>query len=158
MYRAIVIRPDVNLPPLSTEVGPRPYAFLAFLNEWVLQVPGMRKDENLPHLFEWEEAIDAFGKKLDERFPPPEGETPEAAEVRVSKMAAACVGEKLYVTDAAFLAAKQAAKDALDAALTPDPTGRQRIAAAWGLRVLRHYHAYTLSRALEAADIPGKVP
>lgn len=64
-FREIPIRPHVKLPALSVDIEERDYSMLSFLGEWVLGSEGMRqKDENLAHLFEWEEALEAFTKKM----------------------------------------------------------------------------------------------
>jgi hypothetical protein len=177
--RAVVVRPDVLLPAVSTDQGERPYSFLAFLGEWLLSSPGMRKDENLEHLFEWEDALERFSAKTAEGIEVPKppaapkqsGDpttdravasaymaSPEVAAYQEENKAfqavlsKARVGETFYVSDAAFLAGKAAAKDAIDEALSLGPA--QRLPAAFGPKILRHYHALTMSKAVKPNDVP----
>lgn len=194
-FREIVIRPHVKLPPLSTEIAGREHSFLAFLNEWVLQARGMRKEESLPHLFEWEEAVDTFVKRMAEKagakepkeltpLEVPTGKPQEQWTVEeAAKMAdyqrkvlerqtkdaeawgeyhtavhGAAVGESLYVSDAAFKAAKESAKAALDEASTPDPMGRTRLPRPYEPKILRHYHAFSQALAIEEHDVPKPRP
>jgi hypothetical protein len=69
-------------------------------------------------------------------------------------VAAASVGEILYVTDDAFTKGKSAAKAALDAASTPDQQGRTGLAKPYEPKILRFYHALSQSKAIEEKDIP----
>lgn len=197
-FREIVIRPHVKLPPLSTEIAAKDNSFLAFLNEWVLHARGMRKDENLEHLFAWEEAIEAFtarvaekagAKKPAELKPLEVPKEPPAAwgdkaraeyekdvadyqrkvtdrqaadadawERYYTAVHEAAVGESLYVTDAAYKAARESAKAALDEASAPDAMGRTRLPRAYEPKILRHYHAFTLAAAVEENDVPKPRP
>lgn len=126
-FREVKIQPDVTLPALSTEIPERSYSYVAFLIEWCLSSAGMRTDENLPHLFALEEAIEA---------------RPLAP------------GDVVYLVDAVHAAAKAAAKAALDEALTPNQMGQTRIPQAYALKVLRHYHAFASAQAVDETDIP----
>ena len=190
-FREIVIRADVKMPPISTDQPGRDYSFLHFLGEWVVGARGMRRDENLPHLFEWEEAIEGFATRmatkagvvepvLPDKLEPPElraGKENEESNAALSRefaktvqaaqkqhnderdayrkaIAKASVGENMYVSDEAFLAAKAACKDFIDLASAPDPTGRRILHAAYEAKVLRHYHALTMSKAIEERDVP----
>ena len=195
-FREIVIRPDVTLPALSTDLPERPYTFLSFLQEWVVNAREMRKDENLPHLFLWEETLEAFTKKMAEKAgvtePPvvgkvemPEQPPPGATEAQAKEflekvmevrkkveaevkarntvmeeynkaLSDAAVGECIYVPDTAFLAAKSAAKAALDQASTPNQQGQTAMARLWESKVLRHYHAFSQSKAVDEKDVPSK--
>ena len=177
--REIVVRPDVVLPAITTDQADLPYSFLAFLGEWLVSSPGMRKDENLRHLFEWEDALEKFTTTTAEGITVPKPPTPpkqtgnaeadraagvafmaspeadahrEAMKDFAAALSRARVGQVFHVSDAAFLAGKAAAKDALDSALTPGPS--QRLSAAWGPKVLRHYHALTMSKAVKPNDVP----
>ena len=172
-FREIVIRPDVQLPTVSTEQPERPYAFVAFLVQWVLEASAMRKDENLEFLFEWEDALTTFVEETEssvkiEKPPAPvmpgQPENAAAAQKMAAEfnaaveayrenckpyedaLSAARVGKKLFISDEAFLAAKVASKAALDEALTRGPTGHQLLSAAYGPKVLRHYHAFSQSK------------
>ena len=130
-FREIVIRPDVTLPTISTDQPERTYAFVAFLHQWVLDAPQMRKDENLEFLFEWEDAIKSFCDETERLLgvekpvaPVMPGQPTNATEAQ--RMAAEfnaaleqyredCkpyeaalstirVGKKLFISDEAFLA------------------------------------------------------
>ncbi len=193
-FREIVIRPHVKLPPLSTEVAGREHSFLAFLNEWVLHARGMRKDENLEHLFAWEEAVEAFTERMAEKagVKKPKEQKPlevpreppetwgkdararydadladyqrqvahrqkadaEAWDAYHQAVHDAAVGESLYVSDAAYKAAKESAKAALDEASTPDELGRTRLPRSYEPKILRHYHAFSQAAAVEENDVP----
>ena len=63
-FREIIIRPDVKLPPVSTDRPARPYSFVDFLVEWGVGARELRKDEILPHLFELEEAVEELTDRL----------------------------------------------------------------------------------------------
>jgi hypothetical protein len=178
-YREVIIRPDIRLPPLDTNRPGMDYTFLGFLKQWVVDAPGMRKDENLEHLFEWEEAITSMCDKTYEAMTLLEPQPPKPPE-DLSKITAKeayayndalaahreerkpfdkalaelRVGQKLYISDDAFMAGKQACKSALDEALTPGPTGHQKLNAALGPKVLRHYHAMSMSRKLNEKELP----
>ena len=182
-FRQVVIRSPVLLPALSTEIEEREYSFLDFLNEWVLGARGLRKDENLLHLFEWEEKVEAFTAAIAEKIeakkpvmpapikPPRQDDRDlEAATAAYVKAVSArqekhdeamteyrkavheaSVGEDIYVTDEAFTAGKAAAKDALDKAAE-----QRRVNPSWEPRILRLYHAFSMSRVVEGHDIPDR--
>ena len=186
-FREIKIRPNVILPAISTDQGERPYAFLDFLGEWIVGARGMRKEENLPHLFEWEETIEEFASKMATKAGVTEPKLPATlmapdpvADAKVNEknfadhrkamveiqssynedgetyrraICRASVGENIYVTDAAYRAAKEAAKDALDEACTAGSMAAS-MHAAYQTKVLRHYHALTQSKAVDEKDVP----
>jgi hypothetical protein len=172
-FREIVVRADVTLPMISTDQPERQYAFVAFLYQWVLDAPQLRKDENLEFLFEWEDAIKSFCDEtekavaLDKPVAPTLPGKPSspaeaqqlAAEFNASmeqyredckpyeaQLSAVRVGKRIFISDEAFLAAKTAAKSALDEALTRNPMGQQLLSASYGPTVLRHYHAFSQSK------------
>lgn len=189
-FREIIIRPDVTLPPVSTDQPGRPYAFITFLTNWILQdAPAMRKEENLEYLFEWEDAITTFSDATEKEvtikrpeqpkmpampvYGPPSEMAAEAKSIAdkynaameeyrdackpyEDALSAARVGKKIYVSDKAFCAAKTAAKSALDDALTKGPQGTQTMNAAFGPKVLRHYHAFCQSQKLNENELPSK--
>jgi hypothetical protein len=64
------------------------------------------------------------------------------------------VGGILYVSDAAFQAAKAAAEEAINARITPIGPAQTALDPAWARRVLRHFHAFAQSRAVTEVDIP----
>jgi hypothetical protein len=186
--REIVVRDAVVLPALSTDQPARPYTSETFFAEWVLGAPDLRKDESLPHLFEWEEVIEAFNAEATaglavEEPPAPEppkfsmAEADKATNLRLAEayMAAveahreerkpyeearnqARVGKAFYVSEAAFQAAKAAAKAFLDEKLTAAGTAAAPVNPAWGRKILRHYHAFAQSRAVKPTDIPVETP
>lgn len=180
--REVIIRPAVTLPAISTEQPERTFEFLAFLAQFLVTSAGMRKDENLAYLFEWEDAVEKFcaetakAVEIPEPKPPtspkltgdPATDDPAIATFREACAAyveerkpfdaallAARVGQKLYISDAAFLAGKAACKDAVEAALVQGPSGASMLPAAWAPKVLRHYHALTMSKAVKANDVPA---
>jgi hypothetical protein len=184
-YREIAIRKSVKLPALSTNIPEREYTFIAFLIEWVIGARGLRRDEYLPHLFEWEETVETFMRRMDEKAATGEPTAPlsavaalrpdasqadrEAAQKKdeealkaytkevddyQKKIADACAGESIYVTDDAYKAAKEACKQALDKASEPDAMGRRTLAPAYEPKILRHYHAFCQAPLLEENDVP----
>lgn len=191
-YKEVVVRPDVILPAISTEQPEKPYSFLNFLSEWLVGARGMRKDENLPFLFEWEETLETFTKAMAAKAGVVEPPIPakieppvatgdevislqamvtyrealqeqvktfnEAREAYLKGVNAASVGEIIYVTEAAFKAGKESAKQALDAAGTPNERGQTTIAKMWEPKVLRHYHAFGQSKTIDEKDVPRGAP
>ena len=190
-FREIIIRPDVKLPPVSTDRPARPYSFVDFLVEWVVGARELRKDENLPHLFELEEAVEALGQRMEKKsgvtmpappdaLIPPElrpgkehepdnarlieafAKTVQAAQksynddvaTYVRAVHAASVGEHIYVTDAAFLAAKNACKNAIEAASTPNQQGQTAMPKPYETKILVHYWSFSTSKAVEEHDVP----
>jgi hypothetical protein len=148
-YREVVCRADVTLPALSTEQPERPYSFLNFLGEWVVGARGMRKDENLEHLFCWEETIEKFVVDLGAKCgikPLPVGASKEDADAYLKAVNEASVGQSMLVPEEAFAAGKLAAKEALDGA--GQPGGAISIPKLWEPKVLRHYHALIQSKAI----------
>lgn len=184
-YREIIIRPSVTLPALSTVVPERSYSFMNFLAEWVFGARGMRKEENLGHLFEIEEAIEAFAKKVaaglgvtepvpPDTLPAPTGQ-PHNSELMAKYQQAmlerqkthsediaayqeavqkGAVGSAIYVSDAAFLAAKAATKDAIDKASERGPQGQSVLHPAYESKILRHFHGFAQSKAVDEKDVP----
>ena len=67
------------------------------------------------------------------------------------------VGEILYVSEAAFQAAKKAAEDAINEKITPVGQTPAVLDPAWGRRVLKHYWHFAQSRAVALTDIPVEV-
>lgn len=64
------------------------------------------------------------------------------------------MGESFYITDAAFLAARESAKAALEKASEPLPNGARALHALYEPKVLRHYHAFAQSAVVEERDVP----
>jgi hypothetical protein len=64
------------------------------------------------------------------------------------------VGGIIYVSDAAFQAAKTAAEDAINARITPIGPAQTALDPAWARKVLRHFHPFAQSRAVTEVDIP----
>lgn len=64
------------------------------------------------------------------------------------------VGGILYVSEAAFQAAKDAAEEAINARITPVGPAQTALDPVWARRVLRHYHPFARSRAVTEVDIP----
>jgi hypothetical protein len=183
--REIIIRPSVTLPALSTVVPERSYSYMNFLAEWVYGSRGMRKEENLGHLFELEEAIEAFARKIasdagvtepvpPEMLPAPppnasaelmakyqqamlaiQKEHSEAIAAYQEAVQKASVGAAIYVSDAAFLAAKAATKDAIDKASERGPQGQSTLHAAYESKILRHFHGFAQSKLVDERDVPS---
>jgi hypothetical protein len=182
-FREIKVRASVVLPAISTVDPERPYSFLHFLSEWVCQSRGMRRDEYLAHLFEWEEAVDAFVARMAKKagtkepaipqMPPPvDASDSEAVKVHTAECARigreyeeatkayrravedAAVGESFFVSDAAFLAARESAKAALEKASEQLPNGARALHHLYEPKVLRHYHAFAQAAAVEEHDVP----
>jgi hypothetical protein len=78
-YREIIIRQPVKLPPLSTIMPGRDYSFVLFLMEWIVGARGLRRDEHLPYLFEWEETVESFVRRMDEKASVTEPKAPLSA-------------------------------------------------------------------------------
>jgi hypothetical protein len=185
-FREIVIGPSIILPALTTDIPERPYSFLQFLSEWVISAREMRKDQNLTHLFEWDEAIEALSRRMaakagiTEPILPSAPAAPaadanpaelqaytatlqaisfahnEAVAAYAKALSTAAQGEILYVSDAAFLVARAATKDALDAAMVPAQNGATALHRSYEPRVLRHYFWLIQSRAVDESDIPTR--
>jgi hypothetical protein len=166
-FKEVVVREPVILPALSTDAPERTYTFIQFLNEWLLSSKGMRKDENHEYVFEWEDTLESFmasmSKKAGVTSPalPVRGSLPEVVAKHredvlafVEAISKACVGEVFYISEDAFKAGKQAAKEALDAADVPNPMGATSLPKPWALKVLRHYHALGQSKSVEEKDVP----
>lgn len=114
-YRTLIVPEDEQLPPLSTELPGRSYSFASFIVEWVLSSKDMRQDENLEHLFEVQQAIEAAQKP----------------------------GEAFKVSEEAYQTAKVSAKAGIDEAMTPNAIGRVALVYPWSTHILRHYHKLT---------------
>jgi hypothetical protein len=77
------------------------------------------------------------------------------ARVPYDKALDACrVGGILYVSDAAFQAAKTAAEEAINARITPTGPAQTALDPVWARRVLRHFHPFAQSRAVTEVDVP----
>ena len=171
--KTITIPPAIQLPAVSTEIGPISYSFVSFLREWVLGAKGLREDENLPHLFSMEDTINQLQTALEEKVgrkepelpkmpPPPQAENMRSAymeevqaivtnyrtetEAYRTALDEASVGMVLEIPDATYFAAKAATKAALDAACERDPSGRVGLHPAYVNKILRLYHTFASAK------------
>ncbi len=172
--RELVIRPGVLLPALSTDITERECSHLQFLDEWVVGAPMLKEQDNLDHLFAWEDALEALRSTVKIReglfepelpnppHAPPEGAVPaekraweeetrsvveaHVAAVRAyhSALGKASEGETLWIPDDAFAKGIKASKAMIDARTTPDERGN-RYPEPWARKILRLFHATSLA-------------
>jgi len=93
-----------------------------------------------------QELMDAFRVEIDAY---------KAARAPYDKaLDASRVGGTIYVSEAAFQAAKTAAQDAIDERISPVGPAQAALDPSWARKVLRHFHPFAQSRAVTDVDVP----
>ena len=149
--REIDLSASVELPPMSTDQPPRSMTMYEFVEGWVLQSDGLKSTENLPKLFELDDALQAVkqeavkksGAQLPTHAKLPEDPGPNATPEQKAKYVAeanavaaaitqlnneywrsvydATKNMKLVINDEAFQSACTSVKAKLDELAKPNP-------------------------------------
>lgn len=153
--REVDLSPRVMLPPMSTDIPEQPMTMLEFLEGWILNAEGLKTNDNLPHLFSIEEAVEAAksaavaksGSKLPTNVRLPADPGPNATQEQRDKYIAEaravaesvtilnrehwrkvydCTeGDKLTISDDAFQVACTSIKNKLDEMAKTNPMSGQ---------------------------------